>query len=383
MIYGVYDNFGPEPDEVPVAKNFNGAYGLAEAMLESAKSEMAMFEAMLKVDAMEIKLNEQITTLKEAEAIGGSTPLAIEDKQAAKEELQKGTAAKVIEAIKKAIDWLIGKLKAAATAIYKKFTELIDRDGKMIKKHASALMHNADVVNKVEIKWAKVNKSVFSSNAIMSKEDFSYSGAVSQYKEDASARKEYYGLVEPKTYIDDEATDTTIGAAGGIQMMLHYVANGKKEIANFVKKIDELSKKLKAEAKSIKADKKTHPEEGAKVYKMFNSYKEVVLKNMRTAQGCMVKEYKQARAAVVKAIGSVAKTEATILAYMVEEAEYEVDDIFDTQIEKDPADVETVSAAPADILDTDVSNDPAAIEYDKVESYSNESSIDFFSQPLF
>jgi len=376
MIYGVYDNFGPEPDEVPVAKNFNGAYGLAEAMLESAKSEMAMFEAMLKVDAMEIKLNEQITTLKEAEAIGGSTPLSIEDKQTAKGELQKGTAAKVIEAIKKAIDWLIGKLKAAATAIYKKFIELIDRDGKMIKKHGTALKNNADIVNKVEIKWAKVNKSVFSSKAIMSKEKFSYSGAISQYKEDASARKEYYGLVEPKTYIDDEATDTTIGAAGGIQMMLLYVANGKKDIADFVRKIDEDSKKLKDEAKSIKDDK-TNPEEGAKVYKMFSAYKEVVLKNMRTAQACMIREYKQARAAVVKAIGSVAKTEATILDYMVEEAEYEVDDIFDTQIEKDPADVETVSAAPADILDTGV------IEYDKVESYSNESSIDFFSQPLF
>ena len=121
MIYGVYDkksNNGPEPDEAVKTESFSPSYGLAEAMLESAIADYAMFEAMMKVDAMEIKINEKADLLNEAEA---------EKADSAKKELSDGAAKNIWQKIGAAFKWLAEKISAAVYSFWVKFQTIIKK----------------------------------------------------------------------------------------------------------------------------------------------------------------------------------------------------------------------------------------------------------------
>ena len=91
MIYGNFDDNLKEP-----SMRYTG---VAEAMLESAQSDLNMFKAMLALDAYEIKLNE---------AAEGET-----DKESLKQKMQKAgqAASGAVSRIREAIATGLEKLE--------------------------------------------------------------------------------------------------------------------------------------------------------------------------------------------------------------------------------------------------------------------------------
>ena len=97
--------------DTPAAKGVNASTGLLEALIESAEQDFKLFEAMLKVDATEIKLK--------------STGVVSESAIAA---LHEGALEKIKQAIITGIEWLVSKLSAAKNAIVKAIKHRLDTD---------------------------------------------------------------------------------------------------------------------------------------------------------------------------------------------------------------------------------------------------------------
>ena len=90
------------------------------------------------------------------------------------------------------------------------------------------------------------------------------------------------------------------------------------------------------------------------------------MRSLQVVQSCLVKVYKQNKAAFTKAVGSLAKTESTILDFIISEAMYAVDDAMESTFIESM--IHTVEENASYIPD----------------SYMQESAdLDFFGQPIF
>ena len=99
---------------------------------------------------------------------------------------------------------------------------------------------------------------------------------------------------------------------------------------------------------------------------MYQAYKDCTLKSLHVVQSCLIKYYKQNKAAFTKAVGSLAKTESTILDFIVSEAMYAVDDAMESTFVESM--IKTVEENASYVPD----------------SYTQESAnLDFFGQPIF
>lgn len=360
MIYGDFSNKGPE---------LTGSVGtnVACAIYESTLSDMAMFNAMMKVDAYDIKLNE-------AEANG---TIDAEKAKESKAALAKGAAKNIFEKIASAFEWLAGKIVDAFNSFKGKVLTLFKDDAKLIAKYEKPLLAQADKMNDIKIKWYKLGTGGFGSILMDDKFRRSFGvfdedEAVKNYSDDASVRRNsYYTAKEYDYFNPDKPVDTTIKDVGGISGIINFLKNtGKKDIEEHQKVINSRANEMRKQANEYKKQKNayggTDAEDAAKKYKMYQAYKDCTLKSLQVIQGCLVKVYKQNKAAFTKAVGSLAKTESTILDFIVSEAMYAVDDAMESSF------IESM----VHTVEENASYTP--------DSYTQESAdLDFFGQPIF
>ena len=358
MIYGDFSNKGPE---------LTGSVGtnVACAIYESTLSDMAMFNAMMKVDAYDIKLNE-------AEANGTVDAEKAKESKAA---LAKGAAKNIFDKIAGALEWLAEKISDAYHSFKGKIIALFNNDAKMIAKYEKQLLAQSDKVNGVSIKWYSLTQGEHARTLMNDKTNKTFGGfndndAVSNYSDNPSDRRNFYGVAKESDYFySDKPTDTTIGKVGGISKIIDYIKiGGKKDIEDHQKLISARAKEMRAQAKTYKNRKNEYDdaEKAAKVYKMYQAYKDCTLKSLHVVQSCLIKYYKQNKAAFTKAVGSLAKTESTILDFIVSEAMYAVDDAMESTFIESM--IRTVEENASYVPD----------------SYTQESAnLDFFGQPIF
>lgn len=362
MIYGDFSNKGPE---------LTGSVGtnVACAIYESTLSDMAMFNAMMKVDAYDIKLNE-------AEANG---TIDAEKAKQSKVELAKGAAKNIFEKIASAFEWLAGKIVDAFTSFKGKILTFFKDDAKLIAKYEKPLLAQADKMNDVKIKWYKPTKAYASGSVLTLDIDkfrgsfgkFDTDEAIDNYSDDASVRRSLYYTAKEYDYFNTtKPVDITIKDVGGISAIINFLkGTGRKNIEEHQKVINSRATEMRKQANEYKKDKKAggaNAEEAAKIYKMYQAYKDCTLKSLQVVQSCLVKYYKQHKAAFTKAVGSLAKTESTILDFIVSEAMYAVDDAMESSFIESM--VHTVEENASYIPD----------------SYTQESAdLDFFGQPIF
>lgn len=360
MIYGDFSNKGPE---------LTGSVGtnVACAIYESTLSDMAMFNAMMKVDAYDIKLNE-------AEANGTVDAEKAKESKAA---LAKGAAKNIFDKIASAFEWLAGKIIDAFNSFKGKILTLFKDDTKLIAKYEKPLLAQADKMNDIKIKWYKPSGSGYGSVSALDIDKFRGSfgvfdedEAIENYSDDASVRRSLYYTAKEYDYFNTtKPVDTTIKEVGGISAIINFLKNtGRKNIEEHQKVINGRATEMRKQANEYKRQKKDNvdAEKAAKMYKMYQAYKDCTLKSLQVVQSCLVKYYKQHKAAFTKAVGSLAKTESTILDFIVSEAMYAVDDAMESSF------VESMIHT----VEENASYTP--------DSYTQESAdLDFFGQPIF
>ena len=357
MIYGDFSNKGPE---------LTGSVGtnVACAIYESTLSDMAMFNAMMKVDAYDIKLNE-------AEANGTVDAEKAKESKAA---LAKGAAKNIFDKIASAFEWLAGKIADAFHSFKGKILTLFKDDTKLIAKYEKPLLAQASNLNDIKIKWYKQSNNTYGS-VLMDQRVRRYFGAFTdadalrKYSDSASERRSCYPTAKESDYFTSEKPeDTTIGTVGGISAIIDFLKKtGRKDIEDHQKLINEMTASLRKTAGEYKNRKKEYgTEEAAKLYKMYQAYKDSNLKSLQVVQSCLIKVYKQNKAAFTKAVGNLAKTESTILDFIVSEAMYAVDDAMESSF------IESMIHT----VEENASYTP--------DSYTQESAdLDFFGQPIF
>ena len=371
--------------EIPLAEGYDCSFGAALGLVESARSDMAMFEAMMKIESQEAMMRSNGTLTESALS---------QMSEAAGENIFK----KACDILKK----LVGMIKSSIASMLVKLQGLFNSDKNLIEKYQKKLIENPAAYNDVKIKWRQIKKSPIEDAIIAGKNNFEYENAVKHWSGDTSEREKYYGgctidemdKVLNDTYFGDLG-ETTIGDIGGINKILDYLKNGNRRIANFARKINSFTKELEKEVaswdgynkdankiakESIKGNTGFSPDSANNValaaqhaYDMVSTYKAVTLKKMYCIQNALKTEYKQYKAAFVKMVGASVNTEATLLDAIVEAAEAEVDDVISTALNNET--ISDVSQADTAVVGSDVSDDPNKNVYDKTDCYTQHTEV--------
>lgn len=372
MVYNVYGDNTTALSEaaVTIDESFVPSYGFAEAMVESAQMDFNVFSAMLKADAVAIKINEAAGY--ELTVSDGKKKMDMDSKSKEKlRDVAKANVANIIKKIEEGFNWLIEKIISAAAAVKRKMVELIRRDAAFIKKYEGVLKKVSSIDDSLKIKCESV-KGVTGFKGVSLKLD----------KYDPN--KTNFKLVPLEWYFvtsgDSSEVSVSSLAHNGSGLIQEFKIHAKM-MSEYDKRIQSNMKQLRMDAKSFGRKIKTDDEAG-KAYKAFTEYKKMAIKSVNNCQKAYLIYYKLLRSAITKVAGTVAKTESCILDWILEESDYQVDDIMDTAVEKDPEDITDVSQADVDLTDSSVSNDPDKLTYDD-DCYSQEESTFFFDEPLF
>lgn len=136
-----YDMFGSNTTKLSdfelgfsSSKRLNASTGYYEAMIESSQQDMALMEAMLKVDAIEIQM-------RSGNSVNESAIIA----------LREGAVDKIKTAIHKAWQWLIDKVRQLTDAFIRAIKKIIHNDLKVINKYEKDLMAHKDDIGTIEI----------------------------------------------------------------------------------------------------------------------------------------------------------------------------------------------------------------------------------------
>ena len=127
--------------EIIPAAGFNAGTGLMEALIESANMDMKLYEAMMKVDALELKYRRE-GTLNESNM----------------QVFRENTGARIAKALNKAMDWLIKKLEAFRVTFVTVMKKYFGKHGKlrnMARKHRH---NNKEKTDEITVTWTKFKK---------------------------------------------------------------------------------------------------------------------------------------------------------------------------------------------------------------------------------
>lgn len=387
---------------IPMAEGYDCATGPALALYESAQNDYNMFKAMIGADFRELSIRNEsaagyvtegeITSLHEA--VGG------------------GIFKKIVELFKK----LIAKVKSIFHNFVARFRSLYMKDKDLVKKYSTEVLRK-DNIEKLEVKWRKTTNEKASDmiTKIVAVEASTYVNTncndlwdEDQSKRNINACNKLFGLsvndysdfdedLEKKFFEDDDPDTYEVSDLGGMRGIISIVSGYDSEFkkvekssSRYEKTIDKAIKTFNDEAdKAVKDEKLDTPNDATKKYDVAVSYQTVVLRGFSICLSAMTTNYKQAKAAFMKAITVNPKKlkESMIYAEAVADvAANEVEDVISSAVEKDGEGIEKVSAACPHVCAPNVngSSNTYGDGYTARDAYSPvKSESSFFSEPLY
>lgn len=358
---------------VVMAEGYDCSYGPALALVEAAEMDYKMFCAMLNVDAYEMQIRrESANYVAESQIIS----------------ITEATIGEIWSKIADFFKSLAEKLKAMFSTLWSKISKIWMND----KKYLETYKDDAKKApSDLKIKWVTYKKTIVKDVLIGVKMYTREDGWVEDKKERIKyflgCATEDYDKTAKAEYIDGDgkASEKTLKDIGGIDAVIDYISKYGALFKDYTKKCNNLvaqSKKYSEEAKkNIAAEKKYNVdsdkgnesgvETAKKAYDMAQAYHDALMIKIKWANGAIKQEYKQNKAAFMKAVAAGKKpekksteettAEAAYLDAIGEAAEQEVDDIIDSTISKEK--FAELNKAGLDITDSDVSNDPDALTY--------------------
>jgi len=338
---------------IPMDESYNNSYGAALALVEGARNDFKMFNAMIRVEAAACKINESANgVVREGEM------------QALQEASVKGIWAK----IKSLFEKLIAKIKAIFHNFMSKINGLYMKDKELIKKYEAEVLRKTNI-DKLEVKWRKA-KGGFS---LTNEGDC---GTANGWDSESDKRVEHFlscSLEDANldAFLDDEET-VKLSEVNGIRGVINFLKDSAKNTKDAEKKEKDA---IKACDKAVKdADKKANDlaksgaeqskiDEANKAYDMASAFQTASLKYFQVVGEKTKAEYKQNKAAFMKAVAANDKKleeQVEFLDAVAEAAEQEVEDVIQGAIDSnaDATDIGASSVASENVKDGDVSDDP-------------------------
>lgn len=375
------------PSTIPMAEGYDCSYGTALALIESAKNDRVMFEAMLNIEAQELNIRNS------------SNGYVVEGQiQALAEASLSGIWNKIKELLKK----FIAKIKAIIHNFVAKIQSLFMKDKEFVKKYGNEVRRK-DGIENLEVKWRKVKKSPLTETIETVSDNPDFGKDSEKWDEDREKRiskyldgkdfDDYEEYLMGVFFEDDEPNTYQIKEIGGITNITTYLEGyGKKaqeqekaankfssKIESYVNKLNKMANEKVTKEKELNdsesADDTTKTHATALVtianhaYDMALAYQEAHLKKNQIILDAIKIEYKQYKAAFVKAVSAnpdKLKENAILLDAIAEAAEDEVEDVIDGAINAVDT-FEDSADSTENVKDADVKNDA-----DDVEGYESE-----------
>lgn len=380
-------------EPTPAAHGVNAARGVMEALIESANQDMKLYQAMLKVDAAEMKI-------KKSGSYNESTLVT----------LREGAVSRIFKELADSFKWLAGKLRAIGRAIINAFYKITNADKQIIETYEPKIKANSETLKEVQLEdMVLFDEKSFSELTSVIIPDFDMDEAAKNDEDDdiiyvnkllkkmfpsandtimSSHRKSDSAQVMmvrfTELYVSGESPikpqNTTISKLGGADVVLNKYKQAKISVDNISKAMERKSKDLDQQAArvgNIKQDKYSE-QETANIVRTFGFYKAAIL----SYYGCILElaktELAQYRKATKSMIGKVNNvSESAIRVYNdFDMADFE--EAFNTTTSDDgPVDKELSKAADDNDIEgltgeasTKVSDCPNTLTYDKKDTYS-------------
>lgn len=379
---------------IPMAEGYDGAEGIALALVESARNDYAMFRAMLDADARELSLRKN-GYVSESEIMA----------------LTEATGGSIFKKIADLFKKLVAKIKSIFSNFIARFRGLYMKDKDLVKKYGNQIIRKSNIGN-LEVKWRKL-KSGNSFETLTTKCDIDseladFEKGVSDATWDSDVDKrwnnitgsdsasEYKEKLEEELWEDESPETYKISELGGIRRIVNEFDGGQKAISKFEssvkkltsrldKKVKEYDKKANEAAKEYrqvadndpsKSTKEAESERASHEYDMAVVLNDATLVYANVEIDALKIYYKQLKAAFMKAAtaNNDKLEESAIYAQAVAEAaEQEVEDVISGAISKE--ELSKINNASKDVIDADVSSDPDKLVYDPDYYTDNQSYV--------
>lgn len=344
---------------IPMAEGYDGTVGVAQALIESARNDYAMFRAMLDADAREL-------SLRKSGYVAESEILA----------LQEATSGSIWNKIAELFNKLIAKIKGIFANFLAKFRGLYMKDKQLVKTYGDQIIRKSNI-GKMEIKWRKTKTNI---KDLITKLDPSAqvrslvgSLTVDKWNEDTDERwkkvtqandeigKECSDAAEVKEALEDKiwednspdkydfkdiftggARELVVAFDGFGKLISDYEKSVKKTTSELDKKVKEYNKLANEAAKKYREDKNDEKKEASdranREYDMAVVVNDVMLTVYDFYIEAAKEMYKQTKAVFMKAVtvNNDKLAESSIYAQAVAEAaEQEVEDVISGALDAD------------------------------------------------
>lgn len=360
---------------VAMAEGYDCSIGTALALIESARNDNAMFNAMLGIEAQALKLEHSGYVAESSEVIA----------------LQEAAAGGILKKIGELFSKLASKVKAIFHTFFSKINSLFMSDKQMIKKYESEILRKTNL-NKMEVKWRK-EKGIDTNYTIGTTAVKTMVNATDWKEEKSDRDKTIYNKMN-LSFVDEDDVETSyiehylddvetmeLGETG--ETIRSIISDLKDNMPKKIKKLqsdsDKLIRDIEKFAKDCndEANKYVKDEENKKRdkfddavealnhrYDMAVAYQDCQLK----INNCIIKiakiMYQQRKAVFMKAISANDKklAESAVWADAIAEAaEDEVTEVMDKALSSE--EISDINAASTAVKDADVSDDPDKLTY--------------------
>lgn len=362
---------------IPMAEGYDASYGPALALVETARNDYAMFNAMLEADWNEIAIcKESSGVVQEGEILS----------------LQEAVGGGIFKKIAELFRKLIAKIKSIFHNLIARLHSLHMKDKDLVKKYEKEIYRKTKLGN-LEVKWRKVKEHPLDKYdaSVVSNIPNDLNKFAEDHKDDVSERLNVYSqkylnvdfdeLEETLTdaIFEDEDTVKISEIDGGIRGIMTFLSGYSSNLSKFQstcrkyetglnRLVKDADKNAGEKIKQMKGDNPTATEadvtKANHAYDMTVAYQTVQLKALSVITKLITMEYKQNKAAFMKAVTANDKKldESVIYAEAVAEAaEQEVEDVITGALSKE--ELSEINAASKNVKDADVTDDPDALTY--------------------
>ena len=353
---------------VAMAEGYDCSTGTALALIDSARNDRAMFEAMLGIEAKACQLESAGYTNESGEMLA----------------LQEAAAGGILKKIADLFKKLAEKIKTIFHNFFSKINSLFLSDKQMVKKYEKEILRKTNL-GKLQIKWRKPKKDI---PVINENVQDKYENA--EWAEDAEDRENNmykalgYGFVDIdnvhdsyiEEYLEDEEKDemSTFNITARTILtdlkdnMPKKITKAKNTCDKLIRNIDKKAKELNKDANNAASLKKDTSKEQMDdlnhAYTMAVVYQDCQMKINAAYIDVLKIQYKQTKAAFMKCISANDKKleESAVWADAIAEAaEDEVTDVLQSAISKE--EISDINNASSAVKDSDVSDDPNELVY--------------------
>lgn len=371
--------------DIPVVEGYDCSTGAARALIESAKNDYAMFNAMLKVD------------FREAHIQNGGDGYVTEGEIMS---LSEATAGGIWQKIKDLFKSLIAKIKSIFTNFIARISSLFMKDAALVKKYKKQLNEKYNDLGKMEVKFAKEKEDPFNYDCftvatlkdlpgIGKEKDEQLKDNFDKDVNGAETKAEFAEKFHEK-FFEDVTTDKLSSFGIDISTIMSYLENYSKSLSSIKNKISEFERKTKklvndAESEASKISNRvnnnkedsTTPEEAvdaAATYAAATTYQECTIWRNKCLLNEIAYSHKQKKAVFMKAVTinpKKLKETADYAEVMAEAAAQEVEDVINGALSAEQI-TKNINIASKNVLDDGISNDYFANEYDKCSTYTDD-----------